>query len=1477
MNRIRRYPGANPFSVDQKDIFFGRQEDINNLFEFISLTNLSVLYAKSGLGKSSLINAGIIPKVEAETDLEVFTIRFGAYTDSTEAMPLGRTQLALQQEEVQPQLNSIIPEENSLWYWLKNHQLHKIQNSSESYEGGFLLVFDQFEELFTYPTEAIEAFARQLSELINTTIPKRFRDALSQQVKGKTNGEENAFFNQLHTPFEVRILMAIRSDRMSLLNQLKSFFPLILKNCYELKELSVIQAEDAILNPAYLPGDQFISQNFDYEDAAIEKIIHFLTQGGEQPIASFQLQIICESVESHVITTGDRMIQPEDLGDLQEVYTNYYMNQLQRIEDAEERLAARRLIEEGLVFEEEERRLSIYEGQILKSYNVSTDLLRKLVDSHLLRAEPSLQGGYTYELSHDTLVAPVLKAKKERQLEEYQAAEIAASEERERELAALRQEAEEERKKRRRARAFAILWFFLAALSLVTSFIAFRQTQLANAAKTEAENQEQLANEQREEAEEQRALALTMSEAAQENAELAATRLEDAERARQQAEVALAAAQRARNEAIQERDRAERATEQVVRLEFNNNVSRVVNLAQSRIEEEPNQAYRLAETAYLLKDTSVTRNTLVATHFNVPAVKRLDLKNQELGCNHVSVFKDGKTIAGAYDYGVAAIWDNAGQLKQVFVDLNSTSYLKEAHISDDGTLLVTASADDLVRIWNASSGALVDYFGYEDNRELESIDISDDNKYIIATFQDSLVSIRDLDQDTTFNMTGHTDNVLKAEILNNGPNAFALSYTSNEIILWNQELQLASRYKIVDDQKIVIAGSLSDSRRVFYLNENNVLRSFDTSNGALAYTSTIEQREIKDAALSPNVNNLVVIDKDNQVWVYNLNTGFYKALPSPRSNIESVAFFPDVTSNNNYDNLHILLGMRSGEVQVLNWAPPTQNYYFGYQDAILTGAFSPNNNYFLTASLDSLAVIWEFATNQPTIIKLNSGVDGATWLEGSETIVAICQDSIARIFNLQGEQIDSLIGHSAEIRSVELSHDGKILATTSEDLTSILWDVQHREKITQLEGHENTVSQIRFSSDDNYLVTVSLDETIKLWDKSGKFIKNIGTHEDNIWDIAFHPDNDMIGTVSTDQTIKLWSIENGLIRTIKGHSSEIYCIAFTNEGNIIATGSRDGTARLWTLEGELIATLDNHNSSVVDIGFSPNDELIYTTSFDRRVKFWHFAPDKIIESRNNDNFFGKTPVLGNNYKAALNFKNIDTIRTVADASSKPLYQMDFTASDTLSMYHFAKFFQRSGDAASSAGARQKAIQDFRNSLDIYAQLINYTDNPYYLNQYGDVEYKIGGAYFENEVYDSAFIFSESSIDIYDIFYQIDSETYASNLANKYGNSSYYALFINQPETAIERALRGLEIDPSQLFIKTNLGHGYLYTNQYEKALETYQSLIGQPSGDPERTFKEILAEDLMILEKRGFSHPDMNRVRQALGIEVTRSNRIQGN
>ncbi|MCB0532230.1 MAG: hypothetical protein KDD14_08525 [Saprospiraceae bacterium] len=479
-----RYPGAQPFSTAQESIFFGRGRDIEAFYRQIRLESLVVLHAKSGLGKSSLLQAGIIPRVLEDGKYRPVHIRFKAYNPKGETvlMPLevarAAVRAASESRTKDTFLEKLLPMGSSLWYLMKREQV------SNNNQRQFLLFFDQFEELFTYPPEFIRQFKVELAELLNTQIPQRYLDMVEQEVEQPEllSAEQ---LTLVHQPFEAKIVLAIRSDRVSMLDRLADYLPQVKRSWYELDALSLEQAEEAILNPAYKQG-KFASPVFDYSDEALEAMLSFLTRGGTQKIESFQLQILCQAIERKVIRQKLKQVGAAELGNIEEVYANYYEDQLRQISDPRAQNAARRFLEEGLIFEEEERRLSLYEGQIFRQFGVTEALLRQLEDTHLIRREPSIKGGFTYELSHDTLVVPVLNAKQKRM-----AAQQLQDQWEEQQQRAL--ELYRERRKRQLSNWIAAAGFVLAAFAIGAWIYALNQKNKADSALETAEQARQAA------------------------------------------------------------------------------------------------------------------------------------------------------------------------------------------------------------------------------------------------------------------------------------------------------------------------------------------------------------------------------------------------------------------------------------------------------------------------------------------------------------------------------------------------------------------------------------------------------------------------------------------------------------------------------------------------------------------------------------------------------------------------------------------------------------------------------------------------------------------------------------------------------------------------------------------------------------------------------------------------------------------------
>ncbi|MDX2066945.1 MAG: SUMF1/EgtB/PvdO family nonheme iron enzyme [Haliscomenobacter sp.] len=463
-----RYPGVQPFSSAQSGVFYGRDQEIQDLYRLIRREALVVLYGKSGLGKSSLLNAGILPRCQKEGEFEPLVIKFGAWTEEKSDTPLDITKAYLSAEKADsPILSKILPTEASLWRCAKNRQLQG--------GGRLLLVFDQFEELFTYPEAAVRAFRQELAELLLDELPLRYQRLLEGPLGEQLSSAEEA---ALEAPLGTHVLFAIRSDRMHLLHQLAEPLPTILRNLFELRALQAADAEAAIVKPAQQSGS-FCTPPFTWSAPALQALLHFLQDPqDDQRVEGILLQLLCQYIEEKwVEKEGIREVGLQHLGDLEQIIANYYHDKLAVLPDEASHAAARKLIEEGLVMEGENIRLSLHEAQIARQYGVDADLLELLVNSRLLRAEPFLRGGYTYELAHDRLVAPVLRAKEERLAQEKQLAEAAARQEAAQKLA-------EEQRKRRQANRIAIGGITLAVIaviSLIASLFTLRNLEQATA------------------------------------------------------------------------------------------------------------------------------------------------------------------------------------------------------------------------------------------------------------------------------------------------------------------------------------------------------------------------------------------------------------------------------------------------------------------------------------------------------------------------------------------------------------------------------------------------------------------------------------------------------------------------------------------------------------------------------------------------------------------------------------------------------------------------------------------------------------------------------------------------------------------------------------------------------------------------------------------------------------------------------------
>ncbi len=143
---MKRYPGIYNFGKEHKDIFFGRDKDIEKMLTMINVKRLITLNAKSGIGKTSLLEAGVLPRLPK--NFVPIKIRFYGYNKENPISPIKRILDEVEKQFTVNDQNTILSKinedqanTNTLWYKFKTLQL--TDNKDKTY----MLVFDQFEEL----------------------------------------------------------------------------------------------------------------------------------------------------------------------------------------------------------------------------------------------------------------------------------------------------------------------------------------------------------------------------------------------------------------------------------------------------------------------------------------------------------------------------------------------------------------------------------------------------------------------------------------------------------------------------------------------------------------------------------------------------------------------------------------------------------------------------------------------------------------------------------------------------------------------------------------------------------------------------------------------------------------------------------------------------------------------------------------------------------------------------------------------------------------------------------------------------------------------------------------------------------------------------------------------------------------------------------------------------------------------------------
>jgi len=472
--------GLASFTEETRAYFFGREEEVAELARRVQRKLLTILFGQSGLGKTSILRAGLVPRLRGQGYCPVY-VRIDYGRDSPEpAEQIKRAIQANARHSGQWTQAGVAIEGESLWEFL--HHRDDVLRDETGRTLIPLLIFDQFEELFTlaqsddFGRARAARFVAELADLVENRPPKEFEARLEE--------DESAAERFDFARSDYRVLIALREDYLAPLEGLKQAIPSISQNRLRLAPMTGTQALAAVIEP----GRQLVTA----EVAAA--IVRFVAGGAELSNAVVEpslLSLICRELNDARLAQGRGEISLDLLaGSHASILSNFYERAL-----ADQPQAVRRIVEDDLLTESGFRE-NVAEERLVSRFTeagAAPGTLALLVNRRLLRIEERLDVRRV-ELTHDVLCG-VVKASRDRRQEREarEATERLLAEQKARELAA--------RRAAMRARQIAGVCTVLAIGAVAAAVFAWFSSQRAQRAEHQAQETRALAEQARGQAE----------------------------------------------------------------------------------------------------------------------------------------------------------------------------------------------------------------------------------------------------------------------------------------------------------------------------------------------------------------------------------------------------------------------------------------------------------------------------------------------------------------------------------------------------------------------------------------------------------------------------------------------------------------------------------------------------------------------------------------------------------------------------------------------------------------------------------------------------------------------------------------------------------------------------------------------------------------------------------------------------------------
>ncbi|MFF5984886.1 hypothetical protein ACFY78_39200 [Streptomyces olindensis] len=619
------------------------------------------------------------------------------------------------------------------------------------------------------------------------------------------------------------------------------------------------------------------------------------------------------------------------------------------------------------------------------------------------------------------------------------------------------------------------------------------------------------------------------------------------------------------------------------------------------------------------------------------------------GAVYLTTFSpDGTTLATASYDRTVRLWNVADPRRPSPLGrplTGHTSWVSSAVFSPDGRTLASASDDGTIRLWDVTDPGRPKRIGEPltgHDGTIYLIAFSPDGRTLASAGDDGTVRLWDMADPRRARalgkpLTGHTAAVRSVAFAPDG-RTLAAGGDDGSIRLWDvadpRHPEPAGAPLTGHTATVHSVAFSPDGRILASGGEDHTVRLWNMAGSGgpaqIGAPLTGHTGPVWSVAFSPDGNRLAAASADSTASLWKVSDPEYPSqvggpLAGSSGEMYALGFSPDGRT----------LATGTGDNKVRLWALPTSDM------TGRTGTFRRDGRVLATAGRDGRIRLWDVRTpGRPVAMgePFRPGKGDVRSLEFSpdgRTLAAVTGDRAVQLWNLSDPERPVPYGSPLPLRiryadPLAFSPDGRTLATADDDRTIQLWDIgdpsRPRPLGAPLTGHKGYVNFLVFSPDGRTLASGSADGTIRLWNAADPArVTLTGTplkgHLGAVNALAYSRDGRTLASAGDDSSVRLWDVgdpadASGLAR-LTGHTEAVVSLTFSRDGRILASGGNDSTVRLWDVSDPAGATAIGQSMSPDTktgnyLSFSPAGHTIAVSSGADTIRIWNLDVDPAV-------------------------------------------------------------------------------------------------------------------------------------------------------------------------------------------------------------------------------------------------------------------------